>query len=102
MDNKKNFKFFNTHSFFYTLKESQDYKGIKIEFQNKDGKIESVIIEDLEVSSKPISCKVYDKEKTKHIIPFVRVEKVYKGNELIWDNTNNKKQDVKVIKGYKK
>jgi DnaJ-class molecular chaperone len=62
---------------------------------------EDFIIEKIEISSSPISCKIYNKEGDFEKVPFFRIKKIFDENgELIWE-TDNEFSDVKVIKGYK-
>ncbi len=92
---------FNTHKFLYTLYDSGEVAGNKVEFVDRDNKLKTIVLESIEIGSSPVSCKLYCKDGHKHLVPFIRVKKVFdKEGELIWDNSENDTGNVKVIKGY--
>ena len=92
---------FDTHKLLYTLNYENSAKGHKVIFTNRKDEEQSIILERLEIGTSPVSCKLYDDEGNRHIVPFMRVKFIYKDNELVWDNCDNEAaKKVKIIKGY--
>lgn len=89
---------YNTHKFMYSLYHKGKIKGHIIEFTNREGKIQSIELVSIEIGASPVSAKFYDTEGKRHLIPFLRVHKVFKEGELVWEEDDTNK-DVKVIKG---
>jgi hypothetical protein len=101
VDEKKNISVFNTHKFLFTLNYNGEVKNKKIIYLDRNNEERDFIIEKIEISSSPISCKIYNKEGDFEKVPFFRIKKIFDENgELIWE-TDNEFSDVKVIKGYK-
>lgn len=93
---------FDTHKFLFTLNYQNDIKDHIIEYEDKDLKIKKIKISKINISPSPITCQIYDQNDKKHIIAFIRIKKIYKKNKLVWDNSENKTDNLKIIKGYKK
>ncbi|MFW5704439.1 MAG: hypothetical protein ACOCXG_01225 [Nanoarchaeota archaeon] len=91
---------YNTHMFMYALKSDAELKKHFVIFLNRENKEIKIKIEKLEVKSSPLSCKIWDFEGKKHLVPYIRIRKILKGNELVWDSTDVDLDNVKVIKGY--
>lgn len=91
---------YDTHSFLFELNYSDKAKGHKVIFEDREGREKEIILEKIEIKSSAVSCKLYDTEGNKYLIPIFRVIKVYKDDELVWDNSDIDRSNVKVIKGY--
>ena len=46
------------------------------------------------------SCKLFDDQGVRYIVPFIRILKVYKDNVLVWDNSDIDLSNSKVIRGF--
>ncbi len=90
---------FNTHKFLYTLYHNGEVKGHEIVFTNRSGNEQTIELDSIEIGASPISAKFYDTDGNRHIIPFLRIHKVYRQGQLMWEGEEQSK-DVKVIKGF--
>ncbi|MEC8220851.1 MAG: hypothetical protein VX028_02160 [Nanoarchaeota archaeon] len=90
---------FNTHKFLYTLYHNGEVKGHEIVFTNRSGNEQTIELDSIEIGASPISAKFYDTEGKRHIIPFLRIHKVYRQGQLMWEGEEQSK-DVKIIKGF--
>ena len=91
---------YNTHWFLFTLNEENNIKGHRVVFVDRDENQKEILLEKIEITASPISCKLYDKEGNKHLVPFIRIKEVYYGEELVWDSKDVDTSNAKVIKGY--
>ena len=94
-------QFFDTHKFFFTLNYNNEIKNHKVLYINRDDKETLVEIEKIEVTTSPVTCKIYDKDGNRHIVPYLRVKRVYFKDEIVWEPDSTDKK-TKIIKGYKK
>lgn len=92
---------FDTHKFLYTINHDGDLKGKKVIYVDKHNMEKTIILERIEIGASPVSCKLYDIEGNRHLVLFIRIKKVYDGEQLIWDNSDVDLSDTKIIKGYK-
>jgi len=92
---------FNLHKCLFTLNYNNEIKDHAILFIDKDNLEKKIKIDRIEISSSPISCKIYDDTGKRHIIPFIRIKKVFKKDELVFDNTDVDLSNSKIIKGFK-
>lgn len=92
---------FDTHKFLFTLKHNNDFLGYSVEFLDRNNNLLLITLSNLDVGTSPVSCKLYDENNDKYIVPFIRIRKIYKNNELVWDNSETDLSKVKVIKGFK-
>ena len=92
---------YNTHAFLFTLNHENKIKNHRIIFIDRDEKTKEILLDKIEISSSPISCKLYDKEGNRYIVPFIRIREVFKGEELVWDGKDTDISNARIIKGYK-
>jgi len=93
---------FDTHKFLFTLNHNNEIKGKKIVFTNRENKKTTITLKKIEIGASPVSCKLYDTNNKRYLVPFMRIIKVYnKNNNLIWDNTDINTTNTKIIKGFK-
>lgn len=92
---------YDTHKFLYTLYYHGEIQNHTVTFIDRNNNEKTIILNDIEITSSPISCKLYDKNNTKYIVPFLRIKTIYNNNELVWDNTHTDISNTKIIKGYK-
>ena len=92
---------YNTHAFLFSLNERNEVKGHKVIFIDRENVEKEIQLDKIEISSSPVSCKLFDKEGNRYIVPFIRIREVYQGEELVWDGKDNDMSDTKIIKGYK-
>lgn len=91
---------FDTHKFLFTLNYEGRAKGHEIEFVDRNNQEKRIFLEKIEITSSPVSCKLFDTEGKRHLVPFIRIRRVFKDGELVWDNTDADLSNAKVIKGY--
>lgn len=91
---------FDTHKFLFTMKYDKNISGHKVEFLDKSNELFKIELLDIEVGSSPVSCKLIDINNNRYIVPFIRIRRVFKDEELVWDNSDNDLSNVKIIKGY--
>ncbi len=92
---------FDTHRFLFTLNYNDNLKDHKILFLNRDN-VETIIeLKKIDIGASPVSCKLYDKEGNRHLVPFVRIRKIFLKEELVWDNSDSDLSNVKVIKSWR-
>lgn len=92
---------FDTHKFLFTLKHDDEIVGHEVEFLDRDNKLFKIVLKDIEVGLSPVSCKLFDEQGNRYLVPFIRIRRVFRQGELVWDNSSNDLSNVKVIKGYK-
>lgn len=92
---------FDTHKFLFTLNYENKIKNCVIKIENNNNEKKEIIVEKIEITSSPVSCKIYDKKGIRHIVPFHKILEIKKDNETIWIADQNKNKKVKIIKGYK-
>ena len=92
---------YDTHKFLYTLFYENKIKNHEVTFIDRNSEEKTIVLKDIEISSSPISCKLYDLNNNKYLVPFLRIRKIFKGNEMVWDNTQTDLSNTKIIKGYK-
>lgn len=92
---------FDTHKFLFTLNYDGNIKDHKVTFVDRNNKEKTITLEKIEIGTSPISCKLYDTKGKRHLVLFIRIQKIFKGNELVWDNTDADTSNTKIIKGYK-
>jgi len=92
---------FNMHKFLYTLNYDGEVCGKTIIFTDRDDVEKTIILDSIEIGSSHVSCKLFDKEGNRYLVPFLRIKKVFKGEELIFDNSDIDTSNSKIIKGYK-
>ncbi len=91
---------FDTHKFLYTLNYDNDLKDTRVLFIDKSGDEKEIELKEIIITNSPISCVLIDKENNKYRTPFLKIRKVFKKNELIWDNTDVDLSNSKTIKGF--
>ncbi len=99
-DNKTPEVIFNTHKFIYSLFHEGKIQGHIIEYENRDGNLEKGEIDSIEIGPSPISARFHFVEGKKVSIPFFRIKKVFFQGELVWDMSDEKTTNSKVIKGF--
>lgn len=92
---------FDTHKFLFTLKYEKNILGHEVEFLDRNNELFKIILKDIQISSSPVSCKLFDENGKRYLVPFIRIRRIFKQGELVWDNSTNDLTNVKVIKGYK-
>lgn len=92
---------FDTHRFLFTLNYNGGIKGHKVVYLDKNETEITLDLEKIEIGASPVSCKLYDKQGKRYAVPFIRIRKVFLGDELVWDNTETDLSNTKIIKGYK-
>ena len=93
---------FDTHKFLFTLYYENQIEGKKVLFLDRNGEEKTITISSIEIGPSPVSCKLYCENNNRHLIPFLRIRKVFdKTGELIWDNTDADLSNTKIIKGHK-
>lgn len=90
----------DTHKFLFTLHYEKRIKGHKVLFIDRDNNEKLIELKDIEIGTSPVSCKLFDTEGNRYLVPFIRVQKIFLGDTLVWDNSDSDMSDVKVIKGY--
>lgn len=91
---------FDTHKFFFTLNHDNRVKGHRVIFIDRDDIQKEILLEKIEIGTSPVSCKLFDKEGNRYLVPFIRIREVYLGKELVWTNKDKSLDDTKVIKGF--
>ncbi len=99
-ENTPNMGVYDTHKFLFTLSHENKIEGHEVEFLSRDGETKTITLKSIEIGSSPVSCKLFDIEDTRYLVPFIRIRKIFKDKELVWDNTEADLSDSKVIKGY--
>lgn len=92
---------FDTHKFMYTLFHEGRVKGHTVEFIDRDNNLKKIELDSIEIGASPVTCKLYDINKKRYIVPFIKIRQVFFEKELVWDSTETDISNVKVIKGYK-
>jgi len=92
---------FDTHKFLFTLNYHGKIKGLKVIFLNKKNEEEEIILKNIEVSTSPISCNLISTSGEKIRVAFLKIKKVFRNEELIWDNSETDFSNSKTIKGFK-
>lgn len=95
------FDVFDTHKFFYTLNHKNMIKGLKVFFIGKEGKEISINLSKIEIGTSPISCNLFDENLKRYRVPFLKIRKVLKGKELVWDNSDIDISNSKTIEAFK-
>lgn len=93
---------FDTHRFLFTLNYNNNLKDHKVLFVNRENEETIIELQKIDIGASPVSCKLYDKEGNRHLVPFVRIRKIFLKEELVWDNSDSDLSKVKVIKGFKR
>jgi len=91
---------FNLHKFLFSLNHEGKIKEHEILFEDRNGEEKKIILDKIEISSSHVSCRLFDKEGNRYIVPFIRIKKVFFQGELVFDNSDVDKTNVKIIKGY--
>lgn len=91
---------YDTHKFLFTLNYEGNAKGHEVEFIDRDNNEKKITLEKIDITSSPVSCKLYDCEGNKYLVPFIRIRRVFKDKEMVWDNSDTDLSNVKVIKGF--
>ena len=92
-----NFEVFTTHSFMYNLYLNNEAKGKKIVYISKENKEEEVIIDSIDLGPSSLKCKIKTDQNQELTLPFIRIRKVFDGDEMIWDNSQTDLSNIKVI-----
>ncbi|MCA9486597.1 hypothetical protein H6501_04680 [Candidatus Woesearchaeota archaeon] len=101
MEEKKGVGVFTTHNFLFTLHYEGKLRGHILTLLDKDNSEKNIEIDSIEIGASPVSCKIYDPQGKRHIVPFMRVLFVKtKNGELVWDNSERDFSQSKIIKGY--
>jgi hypothetical protein len=90
---------FNTHKFLYSLYHNGEIKGHTLVFTNRNNEEQKIELEKVEIGASPISARFFDTQGNRYVIPFLRVHKVFRGEELVWEGNDADNKNVKVIKG---
>jgi hypothetical protein len=93
---------FTTHNFLYTLYEEGRVAGHRVIFLNRDNQEQSITLSAIEIGSNPLSCRLFDQEGKRYIVPFLRIRYVYWENTLVWDNSDADLSNTQIIPGHKK
>jgi len=93
---------FDTHRFLFTLNYNNNLKDHRVLFVNRENVEMTISLEKIDIGASPVSCKLYDNEGNRYLVPFVRIRKIFLKEELVWDNSDSDLSNVKVIKGYKR
>lgn len=91
---------YNTHKFLFTLYYEGNIKGHKVTFIDRDNKEKTIDLDKIDIGASPVSCKLYDKEGNRYLVPFIRIREVHFQGQLVWDAKDTDLSNVKVIKGY--
>ena len=91
---------YTIHNFLYTLNYENNVEGHSIEFVDRNNNVKKIQLSKIEIGTSPVSCKLYDKNDNRYIVPLLKIKKVFFENELVFDNTSDN-SSVKIIKGYK-
>lgn len=91
---------FNTHKFLFTLNYEGAIRGHKVLFINRNNEEQEIILESIEIGTSTVSCKLFDDQGKRHLVPFMRIRKIFLGEEMVWDATDTDMSNIKVIKGY--
>ena len=92
---------FNTHRFLFTLNNGDKAKGHTVHFIDRDEKETIIELDRIEIGTSTVSCKLFDSNGNRYLVPFIRIKKVLLKDELVWDSTDVDTSNVKIIKGYK-
>jgi len=91
---------YTTHKFLFTLQYEDSIKGHEVLFINRNGDEETIILEKIEIGASVVSCKLYSDKGVRYLVPFLKIRKIFKDGEMIWDATDTDLSNVKTIKGY--
>lgn len=91
---------FDTHKFLFTLNYENKIEDLSIIFIDKSGNEKQIELKKIIIGTSPISCKLFDKDDNCYTVAFLRIRKVLKKGELIWDNTDVDLSNFKTIKGF--
>lgn len=91
---------FDTHKFLFTLNHNKNIEGHIVLFIDRDNNEKKIELSKIEIGSSPVSCKLFDKDNNRYIVPFIRILKIFYKDELVWDNSETDRSNIKVIKGY--
>ena len=91
---------YNTHKFLFTLNYEGKIKGHRVIFIDRDNNEKDIILDKIEIGSSTVSCKLFDSDGNRYLVPFIRIKEVYDGDELVWDGKSHDDSDVKIIKGF--
>lgn len=100
MTDEKSPYIFDTHKFLFTLNYEGVLRGYEIEFIDRDSKEKKIILDKIEIGASSVSCKLFDGDGNRYLVPFLRIRKVFRDGELVWDNTDTDLSDVKIIKSF--
>ena len=91
---------FNMHKFLFSLNYGGNVKGHEIIFIDRDLKEKKIILDRIEIGTSTVSCKLFDEDGNRYLVPFIRIKKVFYNKELKFDNTDVDISNSKIIKGY--
>ena len=91
---------YTTHKFLFTLEHEGQIKDHRVQFINREGNEEEITLDRIEIGASTISCKMYSDKGVRYVVPFLKIRKIFKYGELVWDATDTDLSDVKTIKGY--
>ncbi len=91
---------YDTHKFLFTLNYNDNIKDHEVLFLDRENNEKRIFLEKIEITASPVSCKLFDRDGNRYLVPFIRIRKIFLKEELVWDNTDTDLSNVKVIKGF--
>ena len=91
---------FNTHKFLFTINYEGRIKDHEVLFTDRDNQEKKIKLSKIEIGASTVSCKLFDEDNVRYLVPFIRIKKIYFEGKLVWDNSDVDTSNVKVIKGY--
>jgi len=92
---------FDTHKFLYTLNHNNEISGHEVVFLDRDNNEKTIILDKIEIGASPVSCKMFDTDGNRYLVPFMRIRTVHNHQKtLVWDSRDSDLSNVKVIKGH--
>lgn len=92
---------YNTHKFLFTINYEDRVKGHMVLFVDRDNKEKKIELSKIDIGASPVSCKLYDLEGKRYLVPFLRIKGIYYKETMVWDAEMKDDDNVKIIKGYK-
>ena len=93
---------FDTHSFLFTLQErNENIENFVIKYLISPDKFEKISIKNIVVGASPLSCKITTIDNKQRTLKYLRIKQIFNSSdELIWDNSESKLENSKIIRGY--
>ncbi|MFP4402569.1 MAG: hypothetical protein ACLFPL_05060 [Candidatus Nanoarchaeia archaeon] len=91
---------FNTHSFLFLLSSQHPLANYSLIYLNSNNIEEILRFKQVIVTPSHISCKIVTPDEKTKTLNIFRIRKIFKGDEVVWDNSEQDLSNTKTIQGY--